>query len=423
VRFPFKRRTTTLRSIAPTRRGWWFLALGVGCLYFAYSLMRSELLYLGTFLVVLPVVSLVTVRLRKLRTTVVRSFSPAVAQAGHPVSVTLDISNLSSTATAAAAWRDTLPWAPFATPTAVLVSKAPKSSALRLSYQLVPATRGMVEIGPLRIDFTDPFGLARGAVRLGLATPLAVTPEVIHFADEAINVASDEGTNRALQRRAQGGEDDLMTRQYRRGDALRRVHWRASAHHGELMVRQEEQRSHAEARIVLDTLQHNYRDRHVALTPGEIESPSFEWAVSFTASLGLFLERAGYVVQVVETGVTQLAEPDRPEEFLESLAAVQLVAERAETASILRDVERPDQAQGTVFVVLSDPDSLTLDNLISRRHLFGLAVIFLVGQHNVNVIQTLREAGWLCVAVTAETPVQDAWSAIGRAEGDADGQQ
>lgn len=374
-----------------------------------------------------------------MRTTVVRSFSPAVAQAGHPISVSVEIRNLSTTATADAAWRDTLPWEPFATPTAVLAPRVSRTtltrtsgtrtpdtrtsgtSDTRLNYQLVPAARGRVEIGPLRIDFTDPFGLAHGAVRLGSATPLSVTPEVIHFDDEALNIASDEGTNRALQRRAQGGEDDLMTRQYRRGDALRRVHWRASAHHGELMVRQEEQRSHAEARIVLDTLQRNYRDYETALKPGDIESASFEWAVSFTASLGLFLERTGYVVQVVETGATQLAEPDRAEEFLESLAAVRLVTERAETASILRDVERPDQAQGTVFVVLSEPDNLTLDNLITRRHLFGLAVIFLIGQHDLNTVQTLREVGWLCVAVTAETPVQDAWSAIGRAEGNTDG--
>ena len=36
------------------------------------------------------------------------------------------------------------------------------------------------------------------------------------------------------------GEDDVAIRTYRDGDDLRRIHWPATAHRGELMVRQED---------------------------------------------------------------------------------------------------------------------------------------------------------------------------------------
>ena len=44
-----------------------------------------------------------------------------------------------------------------------------------------------------------------------------------------------------------------MTREYRHGDPMRRVHWAATARHGQLMVRQEESVTTPEATIVLDS--------------------------------------------------------------------------------------------------------------------------------------------------------------------------
>ena len=43
-----------------------------------------------------------------------------------------------------------------------------------------------------------------------------------------------------------------MTREYRHGDPMRRVHWAATARHGSLMVRQEESVTTPEATIILD---------------------------------------------------------------------------------------------------------------------------------------------------------------------------
>ncbi|CAN5301838.1 DUF58 domain-containing protein [soil metagenome] len=401
------------------------LSFGAASLLFAYFLNRSELLYLGSFVLLLPVASLLALRFRRLQLTVARTFSPPVARAGNPLSVELTVENLAKTATAEAICSDRQPWPPHATERAVLppmkaMGSRPASpgSLARLRYRLTPPVRGQFEIGPLLVELSDPFGLAGGAVSIGSSAPLLVTPNVVPLADDAVAFAADEGTTRMLQRRSAGGEDDLMTREYRRGDALRRVHWRASAHHGELMVRQEEQRSHTEARVLLDTRRRNYRDADAQHDSNEPESSSFEWAVSFVASLALHLQREGFVVEVIENGRAQLGQTDRPEEFLESLASVRLMdAETAEPAfSLLRGAERPDRSQGSVFAVISDADSATLAALEAQRHAFDLAVVYLVGGRNLGLDDRLRQAGWLCIPVTPETAIDAAWLAAGLAQ-------
>jgi len=79
------------------------------------------------------------------------------------------------------------------------------------------------------------------------------------------------------------------------------VHWRASAHHGDLMVRQEEQRSHSEASILLDTRRSGYRDANSLHPLAAAESDRFEWAVGFAASLVVHLQHSGFLVHMHES--------------------------------------------------------------------------------------------------------------------------
>jgi uncharacterized protein (DUF58 family) len=378
-----------------TRRGWIFLVCGALAIPVSYWVGRRELLYLGSFLALLPLLALAFVRFRRMRLSVQRSFSPAVVSAGHPTMADLRVGNLSSSATMDANWRDSWPWRPYATEPARLPALLPRGprfagrgSSVLFRYEVTPPRRGVFELGPMLVDFADPFGLADGALVAGASETLTVTPALMPLADGVVSISADEGMTRTLQRRALGGEDDLMTREYRRGDALRRVHWRASAHADQLMVRQEEQRSHAEARILLDTRLAHYRD----VTPvndGEgLQSEAFEWA-----SL------------------------EHPDEFLESLASVALSAEPPEELSLLRGVQRPDRSQGSVFAILSDADATTVQRLGAQRHSFDLAVAFLVAPRQLALAGSLTEAGWLCVTVQVEDPIDSAWLALGALQG------
>lgn len=413
-------------------RGWSLLACGGLALVIAYAAGRSELLPLGAFLVILPVAAWFYARFRPLRLSTLRQFSASVIVAGRQSDVTLDLANLSRFRSPVANWRDTWPWPAVASiprPIGPLAAGNPghttRGSVVRLEYSVVPTRRGLFEIGPLIVDFSDPFGLADGATSAQGRAQLTVTPPIVELPDGVVAIAAGEGANQLRRRRSFGGEDDLMTREYRQGDALRRVHWRASAHHGELMVRQEEQRSHAEARIVLDTLRSNYRDSRGAGSAGRenaAESESFEWAVSFCASLSLHLVDRGFSVQVTETGDPQLAAVDWLDEYLESLSAVQLSARPAHRMPLLRPGARADRPQGSIFAILAGGiGSNAVDRLVAQRGSFELAVAFvvdptlLIGQHrsSSSAVQTLRAAGWICVVVGPDAPIEEAWRVLG----------
>lgn len=414
---PRRRRSRVAR---PTRRGWLIGIAGLAAVAAAYPSGRGELLSLGLFLTILPVVAWLSVRFRPLKFTVARGFLPPMVAVGSPSIVRLDVANLARFPSPAANWRDSWPWRPFASAPARLpvlgahgVRSPGSPSAVRLQYEVRPSRRGLFDIGPFIIDFSDPFGLADGAVVAVGADTITVTPELVALPEGTVSIAADEGPTRLRQRRAYGGEDDLMTREYRQGDARRRVHWRASAHHGELMVRQEEQRSHAEARILLDTRRPSYRDARGPGAVDEAESESFEWAVGMCASLASGLAERGFLVSVIETGARQLAPADRPAEFLASLAAVQLTEERAERMSLLAGEARPDRSQGSVFAVVSAPDEPTVERLVSQRTSFDLAVAFLVDPWPSPLFEPLRAAGWICVPVHPDDLIEDAWLAAG----------
>jgi uncharacterized protein (DUF58 family) len=394
--------------------------LGVVMLVAAYPLSRVELLYAGSLLVGLPLVALLFVRLRKQRMGVARRFSPAVAEAGRAVGVAVEVRNLSAARTGEAMWRDEWPWAPFGTGASRLAplgrhrATGGRSSATTVEYVLDPPRRGIFEIGPLVVEFADPFQLARGEIVVGGRQKLVVTPRVVALPVTGQSIAADEGSARALQRRNTGGEDELMTREYRYGDPLRRVHWRASAHHGELMVRQEEQRSHAQARILLDTRRAGYRDARRP-TDEEPESDSFEWAVAFCASLALHLQRIGFTVELIETGYRQLTSPEHPEEFLESFAAVELIDAPGIDApggrGLLSLLPDPGRSLGSVFAIVADAEGHTVDRLVAQRSQFDTAIAFVVNPHNELVIGPLRKAGWTCLAVRPTDDLAAVWRA------------
>ena len=83
--------------------------------------------------------------------------------------------------------------------------------------------------------------------------PLMVIPAVL--AADRRSAPAGCGPAAGSDRRAARppGEDDVATREYRHGDDLRRVHWRSTARHGELMVRREEQPRQMRATVLLDT--------------------------------------------------------------------------------------------------------------------------------------------------------------------------
>ncbi|MGD0944082.1 MAG: DUF58 domain-containing protein [Acidimicrobiales bacterium] len=117
---------------------------------------------------------------------------------------------------------------------------------------IVPPRRGVVSTVTIRLATAAPFGLlwwSRDQV-LELARPLYVAPRAReHGAALREAQALDEG-NRPPRPALTG--DLRGVRPYQHGDGRRRVHWHASAHTGDLMVRESEIRTDDPIRIVTD---------------------------------------------------------------------------------------------------------------------------------------------------------------------------
>ncbi len=405
-----------------TARGVGFVVVGIGAAIVAYVVGRSELLYATGFLVLLPLIGYLVVRLRPLRMTVTRTFSPQVVTVGTPTVIELSVRNVSGTTSPAAAWSDRVPWLPDrAGPGTLPVLQAGRVASAtperRLGYSLRPSLRGIYPIGPLDVSYTDPFGLAVGRLAVGSSQPLYVIPVVTRLGESVSLAVSGEGSARQLQHLATGNDDDLMTREYRTGDALRRVHWRASARHGELMVRQEEQRSYPQARLILDTRSDGYGGTMSSFEFAGSGFSWFEWAVTMVASVGVHLHRSGFLVQVLETGTRQIAPlgdanqgtgPDI--EFLLSLAGVEL----RDPTPFVGDGndERAQSMPGQVFAVLADPLPAVLRWIAEQRRPYEAGVAFVIESGNPAVLDTLQASGWICVPVTDTTDPARAWSQL-----------
>lgn len=427
------RPTRRRREVGLTRRGWWFLAAAVVALFVGYVDGRGALLFVGYLLLALPASSIVVVWMRRPRLEVTRSFSPSIIPAGGSTTVSVAVHNLGARPSAPVDWVDTLPWYPYATEVAQLprLDARTRRFGVRdrtaVEYELTPPHRGLFAIGPFLVSATDGFGMARSSSVVGEPQPLIVTPGVFPLSSAALTAPVGDGEATLVQRRAVG-DDDVMTREYRSGDAMRRVHWRASARHGDLMVRQEESRSFPEARLLVDTQRDGYRDVATTTDDFDVESVAFEWVVEMLASSAVHLRRAGFLVTIEEAGVPQLDDLAHgrqrtwgDEEFLTRLATLSLTDNRRVRPA------RAHTSNGPLIALLGAPRADTVDWVTSHRRPGELAVAFVVhGLSSVDridrslgtpqtaspVSHLLADAGWLVIPVRPDDDPSAAWEAI-----------
>jgi len=273
-----------------TIRGRAFLAAGVTAVVCAVLLGQPGLARIGVLLVALPLLVAGVLARSRYRLALTRSVTPSVVAAGQPARVRITLSNEGALPAAPMLLEEAVPFALGARPRFVVRRLGRRRE---LEYQVRAERRGRFELGPMTVRVNDPFGLVRLGRAFTSTAPLLVTPRTVPLEPIRLsNARSGTGDNRP-RAFAGGSAEDVTVREYRRGDDLRRVHWRSSARVGELMVRREEQHWQARATVLLD-------NRHAAHR-GAGSAASFEAAVSATASIALHLVERGYAVRLVST--------------------------------------------------------------------------------------------------------------------------
>lgn len=255
LRARLRRATTMPRKLRPTRAGWLFFGLvfsiGFAALNTGNNLLYLVLSLLLAFLVLSGVLS--EAAMRGIR---VERRLPFEWVAGRAARVVLEISNAQRRSWAQAIVVEDLGRAPSENADRVLG----RAFALRIepgktetrSYRLSVERRGELRFHGFRVVTRFPFGL--------FAKSLALTREA------SVIVYPSLGTRRPPSRRAgdprslreSAGRGAVATevtglRDFARGDAPRRIHWRASWRRGLLLVRETQGTAGGEALVELKT--------------------------------------------------------------------------------------------------------------------------------------------------------------------------
>jgi len=159
----------------------------------------------------------------------------------------------------------------------VLLPPLPPGSALNVETELRPPTRGRYRLGPPAIIDSDPLGMFESRSVQGEAVEVVVFPRTYDVPRVSLwETGFGRLSSRGLEARRDRGEFRGI-REHTPGDDLRHVHWKVSAHVGELAVREYEPLRHDVISIHLDLTAGNHY--------GEGATGTLETAISAAASL------------------------------------------------------------------------------------------------------------------------------------------
>jgi uncharacterized protein (DUF58 family) len=406
-----------------TTRGRAFVAAGLTAVVCAMVLGQDPLVRVGVLVTALPLVAALLVTRSRYRLSLVRTVSPRLVSAGQPAQVRLALTNEGQRPRGLLMLEDQIPYVLGSRPRFVLEGIG-AGWRRHVTYQVRSDVRGRYEIGPMTVRVRDPFGLVELARAFQTSTPLVVTPRTVPL--PRINMGGDwtgSGDNRP-RAFATGSAEDVTVREYRRGDDLRRVHWRSSARVGDLMVRREEQPWQSRATLFLDNRVRAHR--------GQGAASSFEAAVSAAASIAVHLSQAGFTVRLVtavgeEPGSAwHLRQADmNTGPLLESLAVAQLTP-----ASHIASNWLAESGHGGLLVaVLGAVDRHDQPVLRRMLHHAGSALAVAVdvdrwhtgagSSPEVSTATALGRHGWRAVDLRPGDRLDTTWKELGRTHGQA----
>jgi len=321
-----------------TRAGWGVVIGAMGLLVTGRLLGIHELFLLGAGGAALVVAAFVWVNATSLRLDVSRDLHPPRVYAGSASRVDLRLRNRGRRRTPPLVLRDPVGKGRSAE---IAVGPLEPGEEVRSAYRLPARTRGIVPVGPLAVELTDPFGLVTVATEGAEQAELTVYPTVEaveplpHTLGDDPHAGADHPNALSSE-----GEDFYALRHYEVGDDLRRVHWRATARHDDLMVRQEEMPWQGRATVVLDIRRGAHTDE------------SFEQAVSAAASIVVACQQRRFLMRLLtsdgrDTGFA--AGQAHVEAIMERLATVQL-SRQARLQGVLGALRRT--AHGGALVAL-----------------------------------------------------------------------
>lgn len=294
----------------------------------------------------------------------------------------------------------------------VPVTRLPANAEVSHSYTVRAAKRGVYQVGPLLAVTGDPLGLTQHETVVAPPYELLVHPRVEQVQDRPLTRQFEDPPIRPpVSKPWPSGLEFYGMREYRPGDDLRRIVWRATARTGRVMVREAEQGITDHITIILDT------DRAAHSRDANGSSDSFETACRVAASLGVRHLRDGYEVRL-EGNSGPLSRPLRGHGsqllLLDALARVEPSREHL-SKLIMRLLATPRRDAHNVLITprMTQSEAAQLRLLLNT----GVSLLVVALEFEDNENDTVGTAAALGCQVVAIHPDDDLATALHSAVG------
>jgi uncharacterized protein (DUF58 family) len=208
--------------------------------------------------------------------------------------------------------------------------------------------RGRFQLGPVSACSGDPFGLFRRRIFLTTAQEILVLPRVYPLTQFALFTGGLPGRGRSSRRALQATTNATTVREYFAGDAFSRVHWRSSAHHNKLMVKEFDLDPAVDVWIFLDLQR--------SVQAGRGEHSTEEYGVTIAATIANYLLHQDLSLGMIVNGEKrELLSLDRGDRQIERVLELLALA-RAGDGPTLREALTLDAFQfgrNTVAIVIT----------------------------------------------------------------------
>ncbi len=401
-----------------TLRGRAFVSAGVTAVLCGLVFSLDDLSRMGIFLLSLPLLAAALVTRGRHKLALVRSVSPLRIGVGQSAEVSLHLRNEGRGPTGLLLLEEQVPYSVGTRPRFVL-DRMPPTWERTVSYRIRSDVRGRFTLGPVTVRAADPFGLVELDRAFRSTATVTVTPKVVALPVISLNGSwTGSGDNRPRDF-AGGSAEDVTVREYRRGDDLRRVHWRASAHAGELMVRREEQPWQSRATVFIDNRAHVHR--------GTGAASSLEYAVSAAASIAAHLVQRGFRTRLLSASGTSLGEGwHEAASATDTGPLLEALAVLAPETSQRLDALGPDETHSRGLVVGIFGDLAAADQTVVNRlrHETPNAIALVLDvdrwarspgprHEEPPGLRSLTASGWRAVAAGPLDPLPSKWREVG----------
>jgi len=213
--------------------------------------------------------------------------------------------------------------------------------------------RGHFRIEPLHIRTGDPFGFFEASATVGQGISVVVYPRIEPLPRWRLPAAAVEGSHASPVRTLQTTPMATSVRPYAPGDAMNRIHWKTTARHGEIQVKEFDLEQTADAWIILDLQR--------GIQTGRGDESTVEVAIRAAASIAdRAIQENRAVGMTVNVGRTAFLPPDRGGrqhlKIMQLLAAVEADASSPLVETLIATVGRLRRGMTAVIITASlDP--------------------------------------------------------------------